>query len=89
MLASIPERSQRGSSAAEKQPPSLRANARRERVRIAKAAAEVFAEQGIDAPVADVAARARIGKATVCRSWALGAVPGWERDRLHAKASAR
>ena len=40
----------------------LRADARRNRERILKAARAVFAEQGIDAQIDDVAKRAKVGK---------------------------
>src|SRR5690606_4727991 len=45
----------------------LRADARRNLERILEAAAEVFAERGADASVADVARRAGVGHATVFR----------------------
>lgn len=45
----------------------LRADARRNLERILEAAAEVFAESGADASVADVARRAGVGPATVFR----------------------
>ena len=45
----------------------LRADARRNRERILEAAAEVFAEQGADAQVDDVARRAGVGVGTVYR----------------------
>lgn len=46
-----------------------RADAVRNRERVIAAAAEVFAERGIEASVPDVAARAGVGKATVYRSF--------------------
>ena len=46
---------------------ALRADARRNLERILEAAAGVFAEQGLDASVADVAARAGVGTATIFR----------------------
>jgi AcrR family transcriptional regulator len=46
---------------------SLRTDARRNRDRILVAAHEVFAEQGVDAPMAEVARRAGVGIATVSR----------------------
>src|SRR3954454_15568094 len=51
--------------------PSLprRADARRNRERVIAAAAEVFAQKGLDAGVPEIAARARVGKATVYRSF--------------------
>jgi AcrR family transcriptional regulator len=51
--------------------PSLprRADARRNRERVIAAAAEVFAEKGLDAGVPEIAARAGVGKATVYRSF--------------------
>ncbi|SEF37752.1 DNA-binding transcriptional regulator, AcrR family [Amycolatopsis pretoriensis] len=45
----------------------LRADARRNQERILVAAREVFAERGIDAPMATVARRARVGVATLYR----------------------
>lgn len=45
----------------------LRADARRNRQRVLTAAREVFAEHGIDAPVATVANRAGVGVATLYR----------------------
>ncbi|MFJ6727093.1 TetR/AcrR family transcriptional regulator [Streptomyces sp. NPDC091281] len=47
--------------------PALRADARRNRERILTAARAVFAEQGIDAPMAAVARRAGVGVATLYR----------------------
>jgi AcrR family transcriptional regulator len=48
----------------------LRADARRNRERIIQAAKEVFSEQGIDAQMDDVAARAGVGVGTVYRHFA-------------------
>jgi AcrR family transcriptional regulator len=45
----------------------LRADARRNRERIIKAARAVFADQGIDAQIDDVAKRAKVGVGTVYR----------------------
>ncbi|HYI19207.1 MAG TPA: helix-turn-helix domain-containing protein [Solirubrobacteraceae bacterium] len=45
----------------------LRADARRNRERILKAARAVFADQGIDAQIDDVARRAKVGVGTVYR----------------------
>jgi AcrR family transcriptional regulator len=45
----------------------LRADARRNRERVLKAARAVFAEQGIDAQIDDVAKRAKVGVGTVYR----------------------
>src|SRR5438874_302222 len=45
----------------------LRADARRNRQRILAAARSVFAEQGLDAPLAEVAGRAGVGIATLYR----------------------
>ncbi len=45
----------------------LRADARRNRERVLKAAREVFAAQGVDAPVGIVARRAGVGIATAYR----------------------
>ncbi len=46
---------------------SLRADAERNRLALIDAAQEVFAEQGIEAPLEEVAARARVGIATLYR----------------------
>jgi AcrR family transcriptional regulator len=46
-----------------------RSDAQRNRLRVVQAASEIFAEQGIRASVADVAARAGVGNATVYRSY--------------------
>jgi AcrR family transcriptional regulator len=71
--------------------PRLRADARRNRERVLTAAAEVFAERGLDSTVSEVAARAGVGKATVYRSFParsdlLAAVAlhrlSWYEDRL-------
>jgi AcrR family transcriptional regulator len=53
-------------------PPSrpLRADARRNRERVLTAAREVFAEGGLGASIEDVARRAGVGVATVCRNFA-------------------
>ncbi|MFE4663675.1 TetR/AcrR family transcriptional regulator [Streptomyces sp. NPDC056716] len=48
-------------------PADLRADARRNRERILEAAREVFAAQGIDAPMSAVARRAGVGVATLYR----------------------
>jgi AcrR family transcriptional regulator len=48
---------------------STRADAVRNRRRVEQAAAEVFAEQGMNATVADVAERAGVGNATVYRTF--------------------
>ena len=45
----------------------LRADARRNRERILKAARAVFADQGIEAQIDDVAKRAKVGVGTVYR----------------------
>ena len=52
-------------SAAARRP--LRADAQRNRRRIVKAARDVFAEQGLDAPLNEVARRAKVGIATLYR----------------------
>ncbi|MEV4422469.1 helix-turn-helix domain-containing protein [Patulibacter sp. NPDC049589] len=49
--------------------PSLRADARRNRDAVLVAAREVFAEQGLDAPLDAVARRAGVGRATLYRSF--------------------
>ncbi|WP_411093270.1 TetR/AcrR family transcriptional regulator [Streptomyces sp. 049-1] len=48
-------------------PPSLRADARHNRERLLEAAREVFAAQGVDAPMNAVARRAGVGVATLYR----------------------
>jgi len=48
----------------------LRSDARRNRERVLAAAREVFAERGLGAPIEDVARRAGVGVATVCRNFA-------------------
>lgn len=48
---------------------SRRADARRNHERIIAAALEVFAERGLDATMTEVAARAKVGKATIYRSY--------------------
>ncbi|GAA2574886.1 TetR/AcrR family transcriptional regulator [Streptomyces lienomycini] len=54
--------------AAEAPPPdALRADARRNRERVLEAAREVFAAQGVDAPMSAVARRAGVGVATLYR----------------------
>ena len=47
----------------------MRADARRNRERILKAARAVFADQGIDAQIDDVAKRAKVGVGTVYRHY--------------------
>lgn len=47
----------------------MRADAQRNRERVVRAAAEVFAEKGVDAACAEVAARAGVGKATLYRNF--------------------
>jgi AcrR family transcriptional regulator len=47
--------------------PALRADAARNRERIVAAAAEVFAERGLEASTAEIAARAGVGEATLFR----------------------
>jgi AcrR family transcriptional regulator len=46
-----------------------RADARRNREAVVRAAAAVFAEKGLDAGIPEIAARAGVGKATVYRSF--------------------
>lgn len=48
-------------------PTQLRADAERNRLAVIKAAQQVFAEQGIEAPLEEVAARAGVGIATLYR----------------------
>ncbi|MBS1878535.1 MAG: helix-turn-helix transcriptional regulator [Actinobacteria bacterium] len=47
--------------------PALRADAARNRARIVAAAAEVFAERGLEASTAEIATRAGVGEATLFR----------------------
>src|ERR1700753_1234182 len=47
--------------------PALRADAARNRERIVAAASEVFAERGLEASTAEIAARAGVGEATLFR----------------------
>jgi AcrR family transcriptional regulator len=49
---------------------SLRADARRNRARVLEAADAVFAEEGLQAGIEDIAARAGVGVGTVCRNFA-------------------
>lgn len=65
-----------------------RSDARRNHERVLSAAVEVFTEQGLDATIPDVAARAGVGKATVYRSYPtkahlIEAIAGLHRDWLH------
>ncbi len=71
-----------------------RSDATRNRVRVVDAAVEVFAERGVEATVAEVAARAGVGNATVFRNFPtkddlIGAVTSrWFADwRLFLEAS--
>jgi AcrR family transcriptional regulator len=50
-------------------PPPRRADAVRNRAAVVRAAAEVFAEKGLEAGIPEIAARAGVGKATVYRSF--------------------
>jgi len=52
---------------ADNSPPGLRRDAARNRERIIEAAREVFGEQGLDAPIEEVARRAGVGIATLYR----------------------
>ncbi|WP_306337365.1 TetR/AcrR family transcriptional regulator [Streptomyces sp. KL118A] len=56
-----------GDAPVDADPAGLRADARRNRERILEAAREVFAAQGIDAPMSAVARRAEVGVATLYR----------------------
>ncbi|MFI8186081.1 TetR/AcrR family transcriptional regulator [Actinacidiphila glaucinigra] len=58
---------QLGNVPGDARPAGLRADARRNRERILDAAREVFATQGIDAPISAVARRAGVGAATIYR----------------------
>src|ERR1700753_1767298 len=49
------------------QPPKLRADARRNRERVLRAARDAFAESGYDVPLDEIAARAGVGAGTVYR----------------------
>ncbi|MDA0563372.1 TetR/AcrR family transcriptional regulator [Streptomonospora sp. S1-112] len=57
----------RAAGAAPAPAPALRADAAHNRLRVLRAAREVFAERGLDAPVAAVARRAGVGVATLYR----------------------
>jgi AcrR family transcriptional regulator len=48
-------------------PPGLRADARRNRARVLRAAQEAFAEEGISVPLDEIARRAGVGAGTVYR----------------------
>jgi AcrR family transcriptional regulator len=70
MLSRFPRNARntiRGIATVEESLPALRADAARNRARIIEAAAEVFAEQGLDASTAEIARRAGVGEATVFR----------------------
>src|SRR5882724_4977889 len=51
-------------------PVSRRADAQRNRQRLLAAAAQVFSEQGVTAPLDDIARRAGVGNATLYRHFA-------------------
>lgn len=57
----------RAATASVSGPPQLRADAERNRLALIDAAQQVFAEQGIEAPLEEVAARAGVGIATLYR----------------------
>ncbi|MFG2684018.1 TetR/AcrR family transcriptional regulator [Streptomyces sp. NPDC048392] len=59
--------SHKPSGPAAESPAELRADARRNRERVLEAAREVFAAQGVDAPISAVARRAGVGVATLYR----------------------
>jgi AcrR family transcriptional regulator len=72
---------------------ALRADAQRNLVRVLDAAREVFAEQGIDAPVIEIAERAGVGVATIFRRFPtkddlLAAVVGQRTTQLIEAADA-
>lgn len=72
-------------------PSSLRADARRNHDALLRAAAHLFAETGVDAPVTDIARRAGVGVGTVYRRFPrrsdlIAAVFRYEVDR-HADAA--
>jgi AcrR family transcriptional regulator len=72
---------------------ALRADAQRNLVRVLEAAREVFAEQGIDAPVLEIAERAGVGVGTIFRRFPtkddlLAAVVGQRTTQLIEAADA-
>ncbi|RPI08306.1 MAG: TetR/AcrR family transcriptional regulator [Actinobacteria bacterium] len=74
--------------------PTLRSDARRNRQRILVAAAEVFAEGGVDAQMTDIAARAGVGIGTLYRHYSTkeeliyAVVNAWFEDLLTATEEA-
>lgn len=58
------------SSAASANPPRMRADAVRNRARIVEAAKAIFAEQGLDVPMTEIADRAGVGVGTLYRRFA-------------------
>ncbi|MFE0044285.1 TetR/AcrR family transcriptional regulator [Streptomyces albireticuli] len=56
-----------GSPAGNERPAPLRRDARRNRELLVAAAREIYAEQGVDAPLDDIARRAGVGNATLYR----------------------
>lgn len=74
--------------------PALRSDARRNRQRILVAAAEVFAEGGVDAQMTDIAARAEVGIGTLYRHYSTkeeliySVVNAWFEDLLTATEQA-
>ena len=74
--------------------PTLRSDARRNRQRILVAAAEVFAEGGVDAQMTDIAARAGVGIGTLYRHYSTkeeliySVVNAWFEDLLTATEEA-
>jgi AcrR family transcriptional regulator len=73
--------------------PQLRADAQRNLERILEAARTVFAEEGREASIADVAARAGVGTATIFRRFPtkddlVAAILERELDEINARASA-
>lgn len=55
------------SGSSERRPPALRADARRNREALVAAARELFAEQGLEVPLDEIARRAGVGNATLYR----------------------
>ncbi|MGD8167085.1 TetR/AcrR family transcriptional regulator [Herbiconiux sp. P16] len=62
--------SEQASNTAHEQAPTLRLDARRNRERLLTAAGELLAREGTEVSVADIAARAGVGKGTVFRHYA-------------------
>ncbi len=64
-MSASAEKAARGTAAGE--PPALRRDARRNRELLIAAAHEIYAEQGVEAPLDEIARRAGVGNATLYR----------------------